>query len=108
MSKGISETKDVIKFIASAISVIESRKGKASVVSMIPYLIKMTPKAIKAINGIREIPDEFKDLDDSERAELKKIIEKEIKTDNDKLELIVEKVLEVIVQLSQLLKFLKK
>jgi len=110
MSKGISETKDVIAFVAALVKVIDSRsdRGKARFINMIPSIVKLTPKAIRAINGVKEIPGEFKDLDDKERKELIEVIKKEgctLSLVNDKK--IIEKILEMLVQFSSILQIFK-
>lgn len=101
-TKGIQEVKDVIVLIAAILNEIDKRKakplGKFRVVLIVMGLI---PAIARALNGITQIPKEFMDLDDAERAELVKMVNETIEFGtSDQAEEIIDKSINVVIQLS--------
>jgi len=107
--KGIDETKDVVVFLAATGKMVDELKGKKlNILTILPKVTKLLPKAIKAVNGIQEVPEEFMDLTDDERADLCNMVKEEIDLQDDKVEQIVEYSLDLLINFSKIIGLFKK
>ena len=72
----IKETKELLKLIITSTKLVMSAKSgfKAGQVALFAASI---PQVMKAFGGITDVPNELKDLDEAETAELKDMIVKE-------------------------------
>jgi len=100
---GIKESKDVLTFIIAVLKEVDKRPKKVNAFTLIPILLRLAPKTAKAFNGIKELPAEFKDLDEVERQELIAVVKNDVSLSNEKVEDIVDKIIEVIIRLSYIL-----
>ena len=65
-------------------------------------LMEVIQKAPAAVKGYENIIPQAADLDDEERAELKKFVEEDFDLDSDNIEIAVETALKVAIDLSKL------
>lgn len=85
---GIKETKELLKFLAEV--------GEAGVKRTLPEIVEALQAAYPAIQGIKDVITEIKDLDQAELDELVQYFAEEFDLEDDKAELAVEKGLNAI------------
>lgn len=104
---GTQEVKDVVAGALGVSSLIEAVADGISIgdIGELVQAARKVPAAIAAIKSGKLIP-ELKDLDDAEKADLKKWSVDECDLEDDKAEAVIEQVLSVAIDLSDLLKVL--
>lgn len=101
----IKELSEVVSFVcALANGIAESAKDGALTIGDAQYLFPLLSRLPSAVSGFDKIPDELKDLDDSEIEEIKKLVQDELDLPNDVLEASIENSIEVAIQLYSLVK----
>jgi hypothetical protein len=106
MSKlGIEQTKEVLGLGLSVGQLIAGLSDGIGIkdIGALVSVIKRVPSAISAIKSGQIIP-ELKDLEDSEKSELKSYVSANFDIDDDKIEAAVEAGLYVAIDLSDLIK----
>lgn len=105
---GIDETMDVVDAAVSlANAIIDSYSDGKLTVSDIFNFIKPFTKLPKAISGIDQVPSELDDLQEAELQRLIDFVQAELDVDDLKAKLIVQKSLEAIYGLYELLKVIR-
>ena len=103
---GIDNLKKAIVAVINLGEKIEknlSDDGKISLAEALGIGTSSFGDVVKIIKSGHEIKDEFLDLDDQEREELIDIVKEELDLENDKIENIIEKSVEFLVQLEELI-----
>lgn len=106
--QGISETEDVIKFaVAFANAILRSfEDGKISLMDL-PYYFNVALKLPSALTGINNVPAEIADLTMSELQQLADIVVEELDVTNAKAKIIVQKSLNLIYAIWDLVNTIK-
>lgn len=105
---GIDETMDVVDAAVSlANAIIDSYSDGKLTVSDIFNFIKPFTKLPKAISGIDQVPYELDDLQEAELNQLIEFVQNELEVDDLRAKLIVQKSLEAIYSLYELLKVIR-
>ena len=101
----VKELSEVVSFVcALANGIAESAKDGAITLGDASYLFPLILKLPSAVGGFDKIPDEVKDLDDSEIEQIKNLVKDELDLPNDVIEASIENSIEVAVQLYSLVK----
>lgn len=100
---GIKESEDVLMLIIAVLKEVDKRPKKVNIFTLTPIVIRFIPKMVKAFNGIKKVPAEFKDLDENERKRLIYLIKTEVSLSSDKVEKVADTILEVIIRFSYVL-----
>lgn len=109
MEKGITELKELLLFVIEFGEALDQAMvDKKFEMAEIGLLIGPLMRAQSAFEGMGEIAGEIKDLSESESLELVEFIKEELDLEADKIELIVEKALELGVKLYGFISLFKK
>lgn len=104
----MQELKEALKFSISLGMAIEKATADKKINIMdLPYFFSPIMAAQDAFVGIDKIKEEIQSLDNEKIAELKKYIQEELDLENDKLEQIIEKGLNLMVEIFDLVKLIK-
>lgn len=85
-----------------------SDDGKISLGEALSVGVGSFTDIVKVVKSGKQIKAEFIDLDDVEKEELIVLIKEELDLTNDKVELIVEKAVELLVSLDELIEAIKE
>jgi hypothetical protein len=102
MAKGIKESAELIRFLGSFVSVTDTvlADNKVDILELTGYF--NTILTIKsAIEGIKDIPGEFTDLDPAERTQLTAVLAESLKLRNEKAEALAEEGFDLALRLAQ-------
>lgn len=102
MAKSIKESTELLAFLGSFVSVTDSvlADNKVDVLELTQYF--NTIFTIKpAIEGVKEIPAEFADLDNTERAQLTQALAASLKLRNEQAEALTEEGFDLALRMSQ-------
>lgn len=103
LDMGIENIKEVLLFICRLTGgIVKSAEDGFSVWKDWPNFIDAAKALIPAIKDFKEIPGEYADLDEAERAELVKLIQDEFDIPDDKVEAFIEQAFRVALDLADL------
>jgi hypothetical protein len=102
---GIEQSKDMLKFVISLGNTLGKtlEDGKIGLTE-IPQFLSPMLLAPSAISGAAEIPAEFSDLTDEEKAELVEFVKSEFDLPQDKIEAAVEDGLKLVADIHRFVK----
>ena len=102
MQKGIKESKEAIVFLGQFASVTGdvTADGKVSLVELLKFA-QLWPVIAPAVDGYKEMPAEFSDLDSMERAELNDAFAGSLKLPAEKTEVILEDGFDLALHITQ-------
>ena len=81
----------------------EQLSGFSALIKFVPLISKIGP----ALRDLKDVPLEYADLTDVERVELKAYVHEQLDLSDDNTEAVVEQVLDVVIDLSQLFQSLQ-
>lgn len=102
MQKGVKESTELIVLFGSFVSVTDSviADGKVDGLELTQYI--NTIFSVKpGIEGIKEIPAEFNDLDDNERQQVKQALATSLKLRNEQAEALTEEGFDLALRIAQ-------
>lgn len=99
---GIKETKEVLAFAMSLHMMYDQAKADGKIdMNDVGLIILPVTKLIPAIDNIKAVSEEIKDLDAAEKAELDAWIKQEYDIADDELEAKIEKGLSLVLSLAE-------
>ena len=105
---GIQETKELVGFVLSVGEGVAALADGGVSFSDVVKFVEAARRAPAGIGGVGMVLPELKDLDEAEKAELKKFVEEDFDIPQDSVELAIEAAFKVGIDLSDLLKLLPK
>lgn len=101
---GIENIKDLIGFGLDASQAVQKAKEDGKVDWKDGFLfIPLLPKIPAAVRSAADIANEYSDLSDAERAEIKAFVVEKVHADNEKVEKLIEDALTLAIDVSVIL-----